>query len=214
MTTEKIGIAICDDHELVRESLSLYLSEVPGFEVLGTAHNGEVLLELVKSARPDIVLLDVQLVDESGLDILRSVREFNASQAVIMLTTFKSDSVLVDAYESGAAAYLLKSAHLDEMLLTIRNVAKGERPFDSDEVLHAMKRLDETGLNLIKTLDETDRSILRELAKGSSDQHIAAVVFLSVQTVRNRVSRLLKRFGRDNRTQVAVFLAALPEGTI
>jgi DNA-binding NarL/FixJ family response regulator len=100
------------------------------------------------------------------------------------------------------------------MLLTIRSVASGARPFNSDEVLQAMKSLDETGLNLLKTLDETDRIILRELATGASDQQIASVVFLSVQTVRNRVSRLLRRFGRENRTQVAVFLAGLPEGTI
>jgi len=214
MQERKIGIAICDDHELVRESLGLYLSDVADFEVLGSAHNGESLLELVKNTNPDVILLDVQLEGESGTDVLRSVRSLKPLQSIIMLTTFKSDSVLVDAYESGAAAYLLKSAHLDEMLLTIRSVASGARPFNSDEVLQAMKRLDETGLNLLKTLDETDRMILRELATGASDLQIASVVFLSVQTVRNRVSRLLRRFGRENRTQVAVFLAGLPEGTI
>ena len=97
MEEGKIGIAICDDHELVRESLGLYLSEVADFEVLGSAHNGETLLELVKSTNPDVILLDVQLENESGLDILRSVRSLKPLQSIIMLTTFKSDSVLVDA---------------------------------------------------------------------------------------------------------------------
>ena len=210
----KIRLVLCDDHDMVREALALFLSKEKNIEVVGSAATEESLLELVKSSNPDIVLLDVRLGSESGVNILRKLREGNTGQNVIMLTTFESDLALVDAYEAGAAAFLLKSAHVQNMLSTIRDVADGRRPFDVVEVRAAMARLEATGMSVLRTLDDTDRAILRELAKGSSDQQIAAVVFLSVQTVRNKVSRLLRRFDRENRTQIAVFLAGLPDDSL
>ena len=210
----KIRLVLCDDHDMVREALALFLSKEKNIEVVGSAATEESLLQLVKSTNPDIVLLDVRLGGESGINILRKLREGNTGQNVIMLTTFESDLALVDAYEAGAAAFLLKSAHVQNMLSTIRDVADGRRPFDVVEVRAAMARLEATGMSVLRTLDDTDRAILRELAKGSSDQQIAAVVFLSVQTVRNKVSRLLRRFDRENRTQIAVFLAGLPDDSL
>lgn len=210
-TQHKIRLILCDDHEIVREALALFLSKKENIEVVGSVATGEELLELVQSMSPEIVLLDVRLGDESGIEILRRLREGYTGQNVIMLTTFESDLALVDAYEAGAAAFLLKSAHVDNMLSTIRDVADGRRPFDVAEVRAARGRLDAAGISVLRTLDETDRAILRELATGASDQQIAETVFLSVQTVRNKVSRLLRRFDRENRTQVAVFLAGLPE---
>ncbi len=210
----KIRLVLCDDHDMVREALALFLSKEKNIEVVGSAATEESLLQLVKSTNPDIVLLDVRLGGESGINILRKLREGNTGQNVIMLTTFESDLALVDAYEAGAAAFLLKSAHVQNMLSTIKDVADGRRPFDVVEVRAAMARLEATGMSVLRTLDDTDRAILRELAKGSSDQQIAAVVFLSVQTVRNKVSRLLRRFDRENRTQIAVFLAGLPDDSL
>ncbi len=210
----KIRLVLCDDHDMVREALALFLSKEKNIEVVGSAATEESLLQLVKSTNPDIVLLDVRLGGESGINILRKLREGNTGQNVIMLTTFESDLALVDAYEAGAAAFLLKSAHVQNMLSTIKDVADGRRPFDVVEVRAAMARLEATGMSVLQTLDDTDRAILRELAKGSSDQQIAAVVFLSVQTVRNKVSRLLRRFDRENRTQIAVFLAGLPDDSL
>lgn len=210
----KIRLVLCDDHDMVREALALFLSKEKNIEVVGSAATEESLLQLVKSTNPDIVLLDVRLGGESGINILRKLREGNTGQNVIMLTTFESDLALVDAYEAGAAAFLLKSVHVQNMLSTIKDVADGRRPFDVVEVRAAMARLEATGMSVLRTLDDTDRAILRELAKGSSDQQIAAVVFLSVQTVRNKVSRLLRRFDRENRTQIAVFLAGLPDDSL
>jgi DNA-binding NarL/FixJ family response regulator len=210
----KIRLVLCDDHDMVREALALFLSKEKNIEVVGSAATEESLLELVKSSNPDIVLLDVRLGSESGVNILRKLREGNTGQNVIMLTTFESDLALVDAYEAGAAAFLLKSAHVQNMLSTIREVADGRRPFDVVEVRAAMARLEATGMSVLRTLDDTDRAILRELAKGASDQQIASAVFLSVQTVRNKVSRLLRRFDRENRTQIAVFLAGLPDDSL
>ena len=210
----KIRLVLCDDHDMVREALALFLSKEKNIEVVGSAATEESLLQLVKSTNPDIVLLDVRLGGESGINILRKLREGNTGQNVIMLTTFESDLALVDAYEAGAAAFLLKSAHVQNMLSTIKDVADGRRQFDVVEVRAAMALLEATGMSVLQTLDDTDRAILRELAKGSSDQQIAAVVFLSVQTVRNKVSRLLRRFDRENRTQIAVFLAGLPDDSL
>jgi DNA-binding NarL/FixJ family response regulator len=206
-----IRIVLCDDHDMVREALAMFLSKNENIEVVGSAASQDSLIELVRTTHPDVVLLDVRLGSESGIDVLRKLREGNTGQCVIMLTTFQSDLALVEAYEAGAAAFVLKSADVDVLLENIRDVADGRRPFDAAEVRAAMGRLDATGMSVLRTLDATDRAILRELATGASDQQIADAVFLNVQTVRNKVSRLLRRFDRENRTQVAVFLAGLPD---
>jgi DNA-binding NarL/FixJ family response regulator len=124
-----------------------------------------------------------------------------------MLTSFESDSALVSSFEAGAAAFLLKTGNSEELVSAVRGAAMGLCLINPVAVRDALARIRSNGASLIDRLDETDRQILRLLADGMSDKQIAESVFLSVQTVRNRVSRLLNRFGKENRTQLAVFVA-------
>ena len=215
MTSQRIiRLVLCDDHHKVREALALFLSKIEDFDVIGSASQQDELLEIVQLNSPDVVLLDVRLGGESGVNVLRKLREIHPDQNVIMLTSFQSDLSFVEAYEAGAAAFMLKSADVDSLLAVIREVADGYHLIDVSEVHAAMGRLDAMGVSVLSSLDEIDRAILRELAIGASDQQIADVVFLSVRTVRNKVTRLLRRFERENRTQVVSFLARLPENSI
>lgn len=214
MTSQRvIRVVLCDDHHKVREALALFLSKIEDFEVIGSASKQDELLEIVQLNNPDVVLLDVRLGGESGVNVLRELRKIHPDQNVIMLTSFQSDLAFVEAYEAGAAAFMLKSADVDSLLAVIREVADGHHLIDVAEIQAAVGRLDAVGVSVLRSLDETDRAILRELVKGATDKQIADAVFLSVRAVRNKVSRLLRRFERDNRTQVAAFLARLPENS-
>ena len=124
-----------------------------------------------------------------------------------MLTSFKSDEALVEASEIGASAFLIKTGSADELIRVIREIAGGKKLIDAAEVQAAIDSLEKKGLSIVRGLDSNDRQIARLISLGYSDKQIAETVFLGLQTVRNRVSRLLTRFEKENRTQLALFFA-------
>lgn len=203
----KITVAMCDDHAMVRSALAMVLDREPDIEIVGAVATGPELLALLASTKPEVVILDVRLQDESGVELAQRVRVDFPDAKIVMLTSFESDSALISSFEVGAAAYLLKTGNAEELVSAIRGAAMGLCLINPVAVRDALARIRANGVSLIDKLDETDRQILRLLADGQSDKQIAESVFLSVQTVRNRVSRLLNRFGKENRTQLAVFVA-------
>ena len=114
---------------------------------------------------------------------------------------------MVAAYELGASAFVLKSGSSDGLVNTIKDVASGMKLINPAEVRTASESLEKQGLGMIRRLDANDRHIARLIALGYSDKQIAETVFLGLQTVRNRVSRMLSRFGKENRTQLALFFS-------
>ena len=205
--TSAIRVAMCDDHAMVRSALAMVLDKEADIAVVGAVATGPELLELVREQQPEIVILDVRLHDESGVELAQRVRIDSPETKIVMLTSFESDSALVSSFEVGAAAFLLKTGRAEELVSAIRGAAMGLCLINPVALRDALARIRANGVSLIDKLDETDRQILRLLADGQSDKQIAESVFLSVQTVRNRVSRLLNRFGKENRTQLAVFVA-------
>ena len=144
---------------------------------------------------------------ESGLDVAGSVVASHPDVKVVMLTSFNSDEALVSAYELGASAFLLKSGSSDALVKTIKDVASGMRLINPAEVRVAAETLEKRGMGVLRKLDANDRHIARLIALGYSDKQIAETVYLGLQTVRNRVSRMLSRFNKENRTQLALFFS-------
>lgn len=151
--------------------------------------------------------MDVRLNGESGLDVARSVVATHPDVKVVMLTSFNSDEALVSANELGASAFLLKSGSSDALVQTIKDVASGMRLINPAEVRVASETLEKSGMGILRKLDANDRHIARLIALGYSDKQIAETVYLGLQTVRNRVSRMLSRFNKENRTQLALFFS-------
>ena len=202
-----IDVAICDDHVMVREALASVISHDEGLEVVGITDSIESNRDLLQNRVPDVLVADVRLEGESGLDVARSVIAEYPHVKVIVLTSFKSDEALVAAYELGASAFVLKSGSADGLVSTIKDVAAGMNLINPAEVRSAAESLEKRGLGMIRRLDSNDRQIARLIALGYSDKQIADTVFLGLQTVRNRVSRMLSRFGKENRTQLALFFS-------
>ena len=202
-----IRVAICDDHEMVREALAGVIAHEEGIEVVGATDTMATTMDLVDMEDPDVLVIDVRLQNESGLDVARSVIAKHPKIKIVVLTSFNSDEALVQAYELGASAFILKAGSADVLVRTIRDAAAGLRLINSAEVRAAAGELEKKGIGLIRELDANDRQIAKLISLGYSDKQIAETVFLGLQTVRNRVSRLLSRFDKENRTQLALFFA-------
>lgn len=200
-------VAICDDHAMVREALADVISHEDGIDVVGSAATADEASRLVEDSTPDVLVVDVRLKDENGLDLARKVVAEHPDTKIIVLTSFDSDKALVEAYELGASAFVLKSGSADALVRAIRDAAAGLRLINPAEVRAAAASLDKKGIPIIRGLDANDRHIARLIAQGYSDKQIAETVYLGLQTVRNRVSRLLSRFDKENRTQLALFFS-------
>lgn len=202
-----IKVVICDDHAMVRDALASVINTEQDIDVVGTTRGVEDTIALLNSQPVDVVVLDVRLEKESGLELARRVMAEHPSTHVILLTSFASEGCLVQAYEIGASAFLLKSGDASGLLKAIRDAAAGIRLFNPNEVRAAAINLERNGIGAIRMLDANDRMIASLIAQGYSDKQIAETVYLGLQTVRNRVSRMLSRFDKQNRTQLALMFA-------
>lgn len=200
-------IAICDDHVMVREALASIFDLEEGIDVVGITSSIASTRELLSHEIPDVLIVDVRLDGESGLDVARMVVAEHPEVRVVVLTSFNSDEALVSAYELGASAFILKTGSSDDLIQAVRDVAAGMRLINATEVRSASESLEKRGHGIIRKLDANDRHIARLIAMGYSDKQIAETVFLGLQTVRNRVSRMLSRFDKENRTQLALFFS-------
>lgn len=142
-----VRVVICDDHEMVREALAVVLGAFDGLEVVGTAESSASLVDTVQLTDPDVIVVDVRLGDESGLDAARRARALNSRLKVMMLTSFASDQVVVEAHELGAVAFLLKSGRPHEIADAIRAVAAGAVLLDVADVESARQRLADQRMN-------------------------------------------------------------------
>lgn len=211
ITTERpIRVLICDDHEMVRDALAAVIEREPDLEPVtcrGTADDAVTTLE----HRPiDVAVLDVHLDHGTGIDVARWIRANQPQCRSLILTSFPSDQVIVDSYEAGASALVLKGSPANHLVESIRDSHAGLRLLDALTARAARQRLGVAPSLQVGDLDSVDRTILDMLADGSTDREIAEEVHMNVQTIRNRVSRLLTRFGKANRTQLAVMIATMP----
>lgn len=204
-----IDVLVCDDHEMVGRALSTVLNGDPDIEVVAQTTGREAVLEAAAGKIIDVAVMDVRLGGDSGLDLAAAMRRIQPECKVVMLTAFPSDVALVKAYELGASAFHLKNDSTDGLIRTIKDVANGLRFIDANDVYAARQRLVGTGADVLASVDDTDRKILALLAQGCTNAEISDQVYLSLQTVRNRLSNLLSKFKKRNRTELAIALKAL-----
>ena len=126
---KSIKILIVDDQPIIREGLAAILSDYEDIQVVGKAKNGLEAIQLVKDRQPDVVLLDIQMPVMSGLESLVTIKEHYPTTAVIMLTTFVDHDYIYEALRKGASGYLLKDVDLEQLVMSIRQCAKGQMVF-------------------------------------------------------------------------------------
>jgi two-component system, NarL family, response regulator DevR len=205
----KIRLLIVDDHQLVRVGLRTTLDRYPQLEVVGEAGTVHDAVQAVKKLQPDVVLLDMRLGEESGLDVCKRLQALEQTVAILVLTSYGEDQLVFDAIANGADGYLLKEVGSDVLVRSIEQVASGRSVLDP-AVTRAVFSLvkqggSPSGDDKLQILSEQERKVLALVADGKTNKEIASAMGLSDKTVKNYFSNTLKKLGFSRRSQAAAF---------
>jgi DNA-binding NarL/FixJ family response regulator len=205
-SSPRIRVLCVDDHRLVLDGLTLIIAAQPDLEVVGSATSGEEALALFRTCRPDVTLMDLQLPDVSGLEVIRRLRSEDANARIIVVTMYQGDEDIFRALDAGASTYLLKHTLSHDLIEAIREVQAGRRPIKPD----VQARLAERSEHGVLTRRELD--VLELVSRGLRNKEIAATLDLSEATVQVHVKNILAKFHVNDRT--AAVNIALRRGVI
>ena len=211
--TRPIRVLLVDDDDLVRAGLTMMLAGAAQIEVVGEASDGRGVLAAVDRHHPDVVLMDIRMPHLDGIAATRLLRAQPAPPAVIVLTTFDADELVIRALQAGAAGFLLKNTAPADIVRAIETVSEGEGSL-SPSVTRRLIALVAAGRDSGAMRDQAQRRLAaltgreREVAlaigQGCSNAQIAGQLHVSVATVKAHVSRLLAKLDLDNRVQIAL----------
>lgn len=211
MTPSPIRVLLVDDHAMVRRGLAVMLQAFDDLALAGEAATGEEAVRLCAELRPEVVLMDMQLPDMTGVEATRAIRGANAAIQVIALTSFKDEAWVQAVLQAGAIGYLLKNASIDELAAAIRAAQVGQptlAPEATQALIHAATRPLPPGHDLT----EREREVLALLVKGLDNIAIADRLGVSRSTIKTHVSNLLSKLGAASRTEAVAL--ALKHGLI
>jgi NarL family two-component system response regulator LiaR len=215
-TKGKITLLLADDHPAFREGLSLILAEEDDFEILAKVGDGREAVKAAERFLPDVAIVDVAMPGLDGIQALKQIRIRSPKTAVIVLSAYDYESYVLPAVEAGAAAYLLKSALVDDVVSAVRSVHKGHSVFGAGASGKIAARLSETagktGNLTGQRLHGRELEVLRLAAGGLTNKAIAAKLVISTRTVQAHFHNILRKLGVTSRTEAV--LRALREGWI
>jgi two-component system response regulator DevR len=204
-----LRILLVDDHEVVRLGLATLLEDTPGVSVVGEAGSGREALMACGRLAPDLVILDIRLPDQPGVDVCRQIVQRWPYIKVIMLTSYANDDLIAEAILAGAAGYVLKQVGNEELLRAIEAVRHGEALLDPQVTQRVLQRIRQTerllDASAFSDLSERELEVLLLVSQGKSNREIGEVLGLSEKTVRNYVSKLLEKLGKSNRIELATY---------
>ena len=197
-------VIIVDDDPFVCISLKTILQAEPDIEVCASGNSGEAAVRLYEDMRPDILLMDIQMGDFSGLDAGAEILEKHPEARILFLTTFSDDEYIVRALRIGAKGYLIKQ-DIETIAPALRSVMSGQSVFGSEIVTRIPKMMERSGSIDLSRYGILDREmdVIELVAKGLNNKEIAQS--LSEGTVRNYLSAILDKLSLRDRTQLAVF---------
>ena len=219
----KTQVIIISQQFLFRQGIELALSEMKDVKISATAEVNEEVLSIIDTLPPDVALVDIDAPNDSGLKLARKIKKRLPTIGVIVLTSNPEDAQLFQALKAQAVAYLSKEINPDELIHTIRRVARGEHPINenltarpklAEQVLHQFQELSwrsETE-GFIAPLTQREMEILNYIAQGYLNKQIAAELDISEQTIKNHVTSILRKLNANARTEAVV--VAIKQGLI
>ena len=213
MSEQAIRVLIVDDHAVVRSGIRLLLSREPDIEPVGEAGTGREAIFEARSLKPDVILMDVVMPDQTGIDALPTLLHENPDVKVLLLSMQDDPRYVREAFAAGARGYVLKEAADSEVVAAVREVARGGRYVNPELGARlvaadaaATKRADEDPLS------EREREVLRLLALGHTNQEIAKQLFISVRTAETHRAHIMQKLGLQSRAELVGY--ALSHGLL
>jgi DNA-binding NarL/FixJ family response regulator len=194
-----IRVLIVDDHPVVREGLVAALEDESDFRVAGAVGSAEDALRIAGTARPDIILLDLELPGLGGIDAIPRLSAALPAAGVIVLTAYDTDERVLGAVRAGARGYVLKGASIEEIARAIREVHRGGSYLASPVAAKVLGQL--RSPRRATTLSGRERAVLREIAAGRSTKQIARALGITERTVKFHAGSIMNKLGADNRAQ-------------
>ncbi len=198
-----IRIVIADDHAVVRQGLTMFLTMDDEFEIVGEATNGKEAIQLVEDLQPDIVLMDLLMPTMSGLEAIPIIREQFPDVEIIALTSVLDNGSVVKAVRAGAIGYLLKDTQSDELIRSIKAAANGQVQLSPQAAAMLMQEV--RAPEGPEMLTERELDVLRLIAVGKSNREIADELVLGEKTIKTHVSNILSKLNMNSRTQAALY---------
>jgi DNA-binding NarL/FixJ family response regulator len=189
---------------MIRRGLSSLLSAYPEIEIVGEADDGPSALKAAADLLPDVVLLDIKMPGEDGVDVAHEILELAPEAKLIFLTAYEDEEYLLRAFRAGAYAYLLKNTSDETVVETIRMVHQGRRllsPSLVDPLLRQFQVLARSSPKNEITLSEKELTVLKLVAQGATNEEIAKEVYWGERTVKRIVEEIVGKMGARNRTQ-------------
>jgi DNA-binding NarL/FixJ family response regulator len=204
-----IRVLVVDDHPVVRRGLRALLDTLDGIEVVGEAGDGETAVDLVQQVGPDVVLMDLHMPGMGGIEATRRIAQQGRAPAVLVMTMFDGDEMVVTAVQAGARGYLVKGAEQDEISRALRAVASGEVIFGPDIAARVLGMLGGAAAARVEQdafvdLTGRERDILHLLASGQRTASIAAQLYLAPKTVSNALTSIFAKLQVDGRAEAIV----------
>jgi NarL family two-component system response regulator LiaR len=200
-----VRILIADDHTLMRQGLREICERLGRFTVVAEAANGAQAVELARTARPDVILMDIGMPDVDGVEAIRRIMRENTAARIIAVTMYRQEQYMLDAIRAGARGYLIKTVDAGELIAAIRAAHRGDYLIDPMIAARVLSELHGSipELPRIEPLTESEMAVLRLVAQGVDNKDIAQALNYSVYTVSNRLRTIYEKLFVTNRTQAA-----------
>ena len=213
----KIKLVLADDHAVVRSGLRMLLQAQPDIEIVGEAETGTQALAQVRTLKPDIILMDIQMPDMNGIEATRQIKEAFAETAVLALTMHEDDQYFFEMLQAGASGYVPKRAAPDELVRAIRTVSRGEvflHPSLATRLVQSYLGGDvgNDSANLTGNLTPREQEVLVLIAEGMTNPEIAERLVISVKTVDRHRENIMRKLNLHNRIDLVKY--AIRQGLI
>lgn len=195
-------IVVIDDHPLIRKGISMILSLDGDIEVVGEGSNIKEGIEIINSTMPDLVIIDLRLRNECGLDIISNIDRTKNHCKIVILTTLIDERLFKASEALGVNGYILKDALPEEICYAIRMIAKGRKYYDPGIMEAVIKKECEVAID---NLTFREKDVLKELGRGLNNMEIANSLYITENTVKKHVSKVLSKLGYSDRTQAAIY---------
>jgi two-component system, NarL family, response regulator DevR len=213
--TTPIRVAIVDDHAIVRQGLQLVLEMEPDITVVGDAPDPAGALHLIRTTRPDLVLLDLKLAEEGldgGIDLCAEITRDYPDVDVVVLTTFLEQNLVLRAIRSGARGYVLKDTDALELVRIIRRTHRGEPGFGSGPTAVLMQSVSSEAAETAALLTPREQEILQNLSRGLTNSEIGRTCYISESAVKFHLRNIMRKLEVRNRTEL--LYAAMKRGLL